>query len=153
MRWLLRFRIYIIICLAVVLISAAVIFSVVRAVLPYATAYKNEIQQEVSRQIGLPVVIDSIDAAIHGFSPRLRLIGVSVFDERNKVPLFNFREAFVELDVFTSIIRREIIVNDVGLIGTDISVEKFSDNEWMIQGIKITSEGSSELPDQFLYMV
>ncbi len=153
MRWLLRFRVFIIICLAVGLISAAVTFSVIRAVLPYATAYKNEIQQEISQQIGLPVTINSIDAAIHGFSPRLKLIGVSVLDKKNKVPLFNFREAFVELDVFASIMRREVIVADVGLVGADLSIEKLSDNEWMIQGIKITSEGSSELPDQFLYML
>ena len=153
MRWLLHFRVFIIICLAVVLISAAVTFSVIRAALPFATAYKNEIQQEISQKIGLPVEINSIDAAIHGFSPRLKLIGVSVFDEKNKVPLFNFREAFVELDVFASIMRREVIVADVGLVGADISIEKLSDNELMIQGIKITSEGSSELPDQFLYML
>ena len=95
MRWLLNFRVCIIICLAVILISAAVIFSISRAVLPYATGYKNEIQQKISEVIGLPVEIESIDAAIHWFSPRLRLIGVSIFDEKNKVPLFNFREAFV----------------------------------------------------------
>ena len=62
MRLVLRFRIFIIISLAVLLISAAVVFSVLRAVLPYATGYKNEIQQEVSRQIGLPVEIESISS-------------------------------------------------------------------------------------------
>ncbi|RKZ69701.1 MAG: hypothetical protein DRQ44_02710 [Gammaproteobacteria bacterium] len=153
MQWLLRLRVFIIISLAVVLISAAVTFSVIRAVLPFATDYKNEIQQEISQLIGLPVEVKSIDAAIHGFSPRLKLIAVSVFDEKNKVPLFNFREAFVELDVLASIIRREVIVADVGLVGADISIEKLSDNEWLIQGIKFTSEGSSELPDQFLYIL
>ncbi|MCK4833113.1 MAG: hypothetical protein KAT12_00005, partial [Gammaproteobacteria bacterium] len=149
----LRFRICIIICLAVVLISAAVLFSVLRAVLPYATGYKNEIQQEISQQIGLPVEVESIDAAIHWFSPRLKLIGVSVFDKKNKVPLFNFKEAFVELDVIASIMYREIIVADVGLTGADISIEKLSATEWLVQGIKFTSEGSSELPAQFLYML
>jgi len=153
MRWVFRFRVYIIIILAVMLISAAVIFSVLRAVLPYATGYKNEIQQEISRQIGLPVEIDAIDAAIHWFSPRLKLIDVTIFDEKNKVPLFNFKEAFVELDVIASILHGEFIVNDVGLVGADISIEKLSANEWLVQGIKFTSEGSSELPDKFLYML
>jgi uncharacterized protein YhdP len=142
-----------IICLAVVLISAAVLFSVLRAVLPYATGYKNEIQLEVSQQIGLPVEIGSIDADIHWFSPRLKLIGVSIFDEKNKVPLFNFKEAFVELDVIASIMHRDIIVADVGLVGADISIEKISESEWSVQGIKFTSEGSSELPEQFVYML
>ena len=153
MQWILRFRVYAIISLAVVLISAAVIFSVLRAVLPYATGYKNEIQQEISKQIGLPVEISSIDAAIHWFSPRLRLLDVSVYDEKNKVPLINLREAFVELDVVASILRGEIIVDDVGLVGADISIEKLSEDEWMVQGVKFTSEGSTELPEQFMYML
>ena len=153
MRWLIRFRICIIICLAVVLISAAVIFSVLRAVLPYATGYKNEIQLEISKQIGLPVEIESIDAAIHWFSPRLKLIGVSIYDEKNKVPLFNFREAFVELDVVASVMHGNVIVADVGLIGADISIEKLSETEWSVQGIKFTSGGSSELPERFVYML
>ena len=153
MRWILRFRICIIICLAVVLISAAVVFSVLRAVLPYATGYKNEIQLEISKQIGLPVEIESIDAAIHWFSPRLKLIGVSIYDKKNKVPLFNFREAFVELDVIASAMHGDFIVADVGLVGADISIEKLSEKEWLVQGIKITSEGSSELPEQFVYML
>jgi len=153
MRWILRIRVFLIISLAVLLITAAVIFSVLRAVLPYATGYKNEIRHEISKQIGLPVEIDSIDAAIDGFSPRLRLIGVSVFDKKNKVPLFNFQEAFVELDIVASLLRRELIVDDVGLVGADLSVEKLAENQWLIQGIKFTSEGSSELPDEFIYML
>lgn len=153
MRWILNFRVFIIIGLAVVLISAAVIFSISRAVLPYATGYKNEIQQKISEMTGLPVEIESIDAAIHWFSPRLRLIGVSVFDEKNKVPLFNFREAFVELDVIASVMHWDIIVDDVGLIGAEFSIEKISDDEWLIQGVKFTSEGSNELPEKFLYMI
>jgi len=153
MRWLLRLRVFIIIFLAVVLISAAVIFSVVRAVLPHATAYKNEISQEISRQIGFPVEIESIDAAIYGFSPRLRLIGVSVFDEDKKSPLFTFRETFVELDFLSSIRRGEVVIADVGLVGAHISIEKFSDSEWAIQGIKIIRDGETDLPDQLLYFL
>ena len=153
MQWILRFRVYVIICLAVVLISAAVIFSVLRAVLPYATGYKNEIQQEIGQQIGLPVKISSIDAAIHWFSPRLKLIDVVVYDEKGVAQLFNFKEAFVELDVIASILRQELIVDDIGLVGADISIEKLSDTEWKVQGIRLTSKGTSELPEQFLYML
>ncbi|MCG6937462.1 MAG: hypothetical protein LJE83_04735 [Gammaproteobacteria bacterium] len=153
MQWLLRIRIYIIIFLAMMLITAAVIFSVLRAVLPYATGYKNEIQLEITQQIGLPVVIDSIDAAIDWFSPRLKLIDVTIYDKRNKVPLFNFKEIFAELDVLASILHGELIVNDVGLVGADISIEKLSESEWLVQGIKFTSDGSNELPEKFLYML
>jgi uncharacterized protein YhdP len=153
MRWNHHFRVSFIILLSVILISAAVIFSVLRAALPYATGYKSEIQQEISRQIGLPVEIGSIDAAIHWFSPRLKLLNVSVFDKDHKLHLFDFEEAFVELDTTVSLLRGELIVGDVGLVGTKIAVEKLSDNEWLVQGIKFSSEGENELPEQFLYML
>ncbi len=153
MRWILHFRVCIIICLAVTLITVAVLFSVLRAVLPYATGYKTEVQQEISKQIGLPVEIDAIDASIHWFSPRLELLGVSVFDKKDKASLFNFKEAFIQLDVIESILHGEVIFADVGLIGADISIEKMSDQEWLVQGITFTSEGSDELPAQFLYML
>ncbi|MBL4712439.1 MAG: hypothetical protein JKX75_08095 [Gammaproteobacteria bacterium] len=153
MLWVSRIRVFVIISFAVVLISAAVIFSVLRAVLPYATDYKNEIQLELSQQIGLPVEIKSIDAAIHWFSPRLKLIGVTVYDEKYKSSLFNFREAFVQLNVAASLLRREIIIENIGIIGADISIEKLSESDWLIQGIKFSSGGTTELPEQFMYML
>jgi uncharacterized protein YhdP len=152
-RWLAHFRVFIIISVAVILITAAVVFSALRAVLPFATGYKQEIQQELSRQLELPVEIESIDAAIHWFSPALRLINVSVYDSDNKAPLFNFDEAFLELDVVTSVLRGEIIVDNIGLIGTDISIEKLTETEWTVQGIRFSSDGDSELPESISYML
>jgi len=152
-RWLAHFRVFIIISVAVILITAALLFSALRAVLPFATGYKQEIQQELSRQLELPVEIETIDAAIHWFSPALRLINVSVYDSNNKVPLFNFDEAFLELDVVASVLRGEIIVDNIGLIGTDISIEKLTETEWTVQGIRFTSDGDSELPDSISYML
>lgn len=153
MRWVLRLRVYIIVTLAVLLIISAVMFSVLRATLPYATGYKNEIQNEISRQVGLPVEIESIDAAIHWFSPRLKLINVSVYNNEDSARLFHFREAFVQLDVIASIMHRDLIVEDIGMVGADISIERFSENEWSVQGIKFTSEGSNEMPESLLYML
>ncbi|HEB82298.1 MAG TPA: hypothetical protein ENJ11_05500 [Gammaproteobacteria bacterium] len=156
MQWLFRFRICIIICLAVILITAAVGFSVLRAALPYATGYKDEIQQIISKQIGLPVEIKSLAADIDWFSPRLKLLDVAVFDKAHRIPLFHFEEAFVELDVMASIMRREAIIGDVGLVGIDLSIEKLSDTEWLIQGIRFNTQAtgrSSELPEPLIYMI
>lgn len=139
--------------LAVLLISAAVTFSVLRAILPHATGYKSEIQSEISGLIDLPVEVDTIDAAIDWFSPRLRLIGVSVYDKNRRFPLFEFEEAFVELDVIASIMHGELIVDDVGLVGADLSIEKLSENEWSVQGVRFSGDGSSELPDSLIYML
>jgi uncharacterized protein YhdP len=153
MQWILRLRVYAIVFLAVLLILSAVTFSVLRAALPYATGYKIEIQQEVSKLIGLPVEIGSIDATIHWFAPRLKLIGVTIRDEDDETALLDFKEAFVQLDVIASVLHRDFIVDDIGMIGADISIEKLSETEWSVQGLSFTREGSSEMPAALLYML
>lgn len=153
MQWILRFRTYIIIIMAVVLIAVAVAFSVLRAVVPHAIGYKNEVQQQISQQIGLPVKVGSIDVDIHWFSPRLKLLNVVVSDEKNKTTIFKFDEVFVELDVLSSVYRQELIVDNVGLIGGDLSIERISEGEWTLQGISLSGKGESGLPEQFLYIL
>ncbi|HHO59315.1 MAG TPA: hypothetical protein ENJ64_03660, partial [Thiotrichales bacterium] len=153
MQWLLKFRVCVIVCLAVLLILAAIAFSVVRGVLPYATGYKTEIETGLSRQIGLPVHIDRIDADMHWFSPRLKLLQVSVYNTDNKIPLFHFDEILFELDSVRSLLRAELTVGEISLVGVDLSVEKHSDTHWVIQGMDIDSSASQGqgMMEQLLY--
>ena len=151
MRGVLQFRVCIIVCLAVILIATAIAFSVVRGVLPYATEYKSEIETELSRQIGLPVHIEKIDADLHWFSPRLKLLQVSVYDADNKNPLFHFKEFLFELDTISSLLRQEMTVGEVSLVGVNISVERHPGNRWVVQGVEIQGDDSKGLNEQLLY--
>ena len=132
MRLVLRFRIFIIISLAVLLISAAC--RVQRATC--GAALRPDIRMRYSRKLAAdrPPGRDRIDRC---GDPGFHALGVSVYDEKNKVPLFNFKEAFVELDVIASIMHSDLIVDDIGLVGTDLSIERLTEKEWLVQGISI----------------
>ncbi len=151
MRWYVQFRVCVIVCLAIILILAAVAFSIVRGVLPYATDYKSEIEAELSQQIGLPVHIEKIDADMHWFSPRLKLLQVSIYDTDNKIPLFQFKEFLFELDTIGSLLRNELTVGEISLVGVDLSIEKHPDDRWVIQGVSFDNKKSSGMNEQLLY--
>ncbi len=150
-RWLLRFRLCVIVSLAVILILAAIAFSLVRAVLPHATGYKAKIEAELSQQIGLPVHVEGIDADMHWFSPRLKLLQVSVYNATNKVPLFHFKKILFELDTFRSLLRGELTVGEISLVGVTLSVEKQTRNRWLIQGVEIKNNQSTGMAEKLLY--
>ncbi len=151
MRWLLRLRVCIIITLAIMLIVVAVAFGLLRAFLPYATGYKTEIETAISQQIGLPVRIERIDADINWFSPRLDLLQITVYNSVNKVPLFHFRKLLFELDTIHSLLRRELVVGDISLVGIDISIEKQMNKRWLVQGIEIEDSHSTGMMDKLMY--
>jgi len=154
MRWLEQFRVCVIVFLAAILIITAIAFTVVRTVLPYATDYKAEIEKELSVQIGLPVRIEKIDADLHWFSPRLKLIQVSVYNAANKIPIFHFKKFFIELDSIRSLLRGEIIIGEVSLVGVDISIERHPDNRWIVQGVTFEGDNESDsLNEQLLYIL
>ena len=64
MTWFDKVRLYLIYTIAVTLIVLAVSFSLLRAVLPHATGYVDDVEQALTREIGLPVTIASMDADI-----------------------------------------------------------------------------------------
>ena len=68
MAWIHKLRVCLVSTAAVMLIILAVVVTVLRAFLPYATEYVSDIQRLLSHQIGLPVSIDSIDADMKWFT-------------------------------------------------------------------------------------
>lgn len=151
MRWLLQFRVCIIVMLAVILILAAISFSIIRAVLPYATGYKTEIETQLSQQIGLPVHIERIGADIHWFSPRLKLLNVTIYNAKNNVPVFHFDKFVFELDPVRSLLRWQLTVSEISLVGVDVSIERYADNRWVIQGMEFKNDTSGGMSNKLLY--
>ena len=85
MGWLRKTRIFLISSVAVALIILAVAFTLLRGMLPHATGYIAEIERGISTQIGLPVSIGSIDAEMHWFTPRLKVLNLVIYKENGKI--------------------------------------------------------------------
>lgn len=153
MRRTRKFRVWLITATAILLITLAVVFSALRAVLPYATGYAAEIQKKISEQIGLPVKFESIDADMNWLAPRLKLINFNVYNSDGKNLLIHFDEADFSLAYFDSIRLMSPMVGEISLVGADLVVEKHPNKRWTVQGIDVQGgeekKSSSEL-ERFL---
>ncbi len=148
-----RFRVCLVACITAGLILAAIVFSVIRASLPYATGYRQEIEQTLGEKIGLPLQIGRIDADMHWFSPRLKLLDVLIHNPQGSGELLHFRELILELDLVDSLLRGELTIGAVSLVGVNLSIERHGENSWTVQGIDIDNGESSGIPEQFLYVL
>lgn len=153
MAWTYNLRVYLITAVAITLIVFAVVFSVLRAVLPHATGYVDEVQRELSRQIGLPVSIASIDADMYWLIPRLKLLNVVIHDKDAGKELFHIDEAIFALSYLDSIINLSPMVGDISLVGTELFIKRQADKRWAVQGIDLSDKSSSEAPRELIEFV
>lgn len=73
--------------LAILIIFAALVSSIFRALTPWATEYKGEVEQRLSAMLGQPVVIKTMETGWYWFNPVIKLQSVSIQDNQNK-PIF-----------------------------------------------------------------
>jgi len=143
MGWIRKIRICLISSVAVALIVLAVAFTLLRTLLPYATGYIAEIEQGISGQIGLPVSIGSLDADMHWFAPRLKVLDLVIYKEDGKEQLFTLAEANFSLAYLESIRFMIPMVGDISLHGAELFIERHPNGKWVIQGFEVYEKESS----------
>jgi uncharacterized protein YhdP len=153
MGWIRKTRICLISSVAVMLIILAVAFTVLRALLPHATGYIAEIEQGISDQIGLPVSIGSLDADMHWFSPRLKVLDLVIYKEDGREKLISLREANFSLAYLDSIRFMMPMVGHVSLHGAELFIERHPNDKWVIQGFEIYERESSKDSEELIELV
>ncbi|MDH3342463.1 MAG: hypothetical protein OEM07_01945, partial [Gammaproteobacteria bacterium] len=143
MTWFDKIRLYLIYTTAVTLIILAVVFSVLRAVLPHATGYVDDLEQVLTEQTGLPVSIGSMDADMYWLVPRLKLVDVIIYDKGKKRELLHLDEAIFALAFVDSILQRSPAVGDISLVGADLDIERLGNNRWRVQGIDFGADSAA----------
>ena len=114
-RWLWRIT-------AAALILAAVLLTVARLLLPFASEYRAELEQRVERYLGAEVAIAGLDIGWRGFVPRLQLTDVRV-EGIGPVPgSIAFDQAFVTVMPAWSDGRPTLRIADVSLLGLDLAL-------------------------------
>ena len=154
MGWIRKTRIFLISSVAVALIILAVAFTLLRGLLPHATGYITEIENGISSQIGLPVSIGSLDAEMHWFTPRLKVLDLVIYKEDGKEKLINLTEATISLAYIDSIRFMMPMAGTVSLHGAELFIERHPNGKWVVQGFELyereSSRDSEELIDLML---
>ncbi len=124
---------YTLLLLGIVLILLALLSAVVRVGLPMAAGYKSDIESRVSDYIKSPVTIGELEAQWHGFGPQLHAADVAVIQSADRQ--IALEKLVIDLNMFKSLWHGSPIINDLTLIGADLSMEYAGDGAIRIQGV------------------
>ena len=153
MGWIRKTRIFLISAVAVALIILAVAFTLLRGLLPHATGYITEIENGISSQIGLPVTIGSLDAEMHWFTPRLKVLDLVIYKEDGKEKLINLTEATISLAYLDSIRFMMPMAGTVNLHGAELFIERHPNGKWVVQGFELYERESSKDSEELIDLV
>ena len=87
--------------LAILMIVVAILFSLFRALTPWAKQYKGEVERQLSALVGQKVSISSMETSWYWFEPVLRLNEIAVADGQDSVLKLN--KLLVGINLFSSL--------------------------------------------------
>lgn len=124
--------------MAGVVIALAILFSLFRALTPWAKQYKTEVENHLSTILGKPVTVKNMETSWYWFAPVLKLDDIDVLSHEHTV--IRLKKLLVGIDLFRSLISWQIqpgmlYIEDLNLIA------KQNGNSWQIDGL--TQTGSN----------
>lgn len=132
--------------LAILVIAIAILFSMFRALTPFAKQYKGDVEHHLSRLIGQPVEINSMETSWYWFEPVLRLNQVKVVDSQDHV--LQFKKLLVGIDLLSSLWHWHL---QPGILYVDDAhfTLRQTDDSWQIDGLRQDKQVTLE-PDLYL---
>jgi uncharacterized protein (TIGR02099 family) len=125
---------------AFIVLTAAVLATVVRLALPEIGGYKDEIQSWVSEYMDYPVVIDKINADWQGWVPQLYLNNIDLYTLDNTSLITKFDSAHLGIDLVASLNKRELVPSHLSISGLDLELIRKTDGS-----ISISNDNNSNL--------
>ena len=119
------------------MILAAVLFTLLRAAVPYITDYGDAIEEQLSLYLAMPVEIGEVEADISWLVPRLRLIDVSFREKETNRLIVHFDEIDLSLDWIKTIEYMRPELGLISLVGPELWVEYNRDGNLVVQGYEV----------------
>ena len=138
----------------VLVMLVAVSVTTIRILLPDIGIYRGEIEAWVSRYMGYPVVIHSMDAIWQGWIPELYLTDIDLLNKEGTQPITHFDHARVLIAPLATLLKRQFIPRSLVISGFDVTVAHLSNGAIYIEGIKLqnmskTTTDKNELAEWF----
>lgn len=149
-------RIYKRLCffLAILIILAALISSFVRALTPFASQYKRQMEHHLSTLFGLPVSIQKMETGWYWFYPVVELKEVKI--SKNNKPLIHLNKILVGLNILDSLWQWQIQPGLLYIEGLSLTVKqsgKKFEIEGLVPSIKTTFSLDSQQIEPYLAWV
>jgi uncharacterized protein (TIGR02099 family) len=121
----------------VLVMLVAVSVTIVRILFPDIGIYRGEIEAWVSRYMGYPVVIHSMDAKWQGWLPELYLTNIDLLNKEGTQPITHFDHARVLIAPVATLLNRQFIPRSLVISGFDLTIAHLSNGAIYIEGIKV----------------
>ncbi|NIP73848.1 MAG: TIGR02099 family protein [Gammaproteobacteria bacterium] len=124
------------IAFATVVLTAAVLVSVARMLLPLLQDYRSDIERFATEQLGRPVKIGRIDAGWQGLHPELRAVDVQILDPSDGATWLHLTEVRASVDLAASLVHRRVETREIRFIGANIGIVRHDDGTYSVAGLE-----------------
>ncbi len=131
--------------LVIITVSAAVIVSLLRIMLPGIGEHRGQIQAWVSQSLGQPVDIGQIEADWSGWTPNLRLTNISLLDRERQRSITRFATLTISIDILSSVYQRRFVPGHLLVTGVELSLIRMADGSVTIEGVSRDEENTTSL--------
>ncbi len=130
---------------AFVILTSAILITVIRLSLPGIGGYRQQTQDWISEYMNYPVEISNIDADWNSWSPNLWLQDVNIIDPVSNENILNFNSVQISIDIIKSLANNQIIpktitVSDLSLTlirrqDGSVTASKYSPDDFSDKGL------------------
>lgn len=132
---------------AVLFITMAIIFSVFRALTPWARQYKPMVEAHLSKMLGQPVSVESMDTSWYWLHPVLRLNHVTLIDKHSQELALS--KLLVGIDLLSSLWHWSIQPGILYIDHTRFVLHQTNDS-WTVAGLNLSQQETHLDADAYL---
>jgi uncharacterized protein (TIGR02099 family) len=125
--------------LASVVVTAALLVSLLRLLVPMVPDYKQDIEEWVGEMIDARVRVESIDAGWRGLGPGLILQGVALIDPQSNLPFLRFSEVEVTLNPWASLLTGTPQTGHLRLKGGRLNILRTAEGRLLVRGMSTST--------------
>lgn len=133
--------------LGVLIVVMAIIFSVFRALTPWARQYKTTVEAHLSTLLGQPVVIQSMETGWYWLHPVLQLNHISLTDDKTHILKIN--KLLVGINLFSSLLHWKLQPGILYIDQTQL-IFRQDNNHWTLDGLNLMGQDADFGPDAYL---
>lgn len=130
-----RIRRVVLYSVVVMVVTAAVLFSLARVLISDVKAYHLDIEQIASAFLDHPVKIESMDARLVGMTPTLVFNRVRLLDKTGKSELVSFEQAQLGVAILTSLREEKVVPKKLLIEGINLGITRKKNGRIQIQGL------------------
>lgn len=129
------------------IVLIAIVFSVFRALTPWARQYKPAIEEQLTTILGQPVTIGTMQTGWYWLRPVLQLNKVALTDHQDNTLKLN--KLLVGINIFSSILHWKVQPGIIYVDNSHFVLHQVKDH-WALEGLNLTGQSTEFGPEVYL---